>query len=184
MTRSLVLSALVLAALPLAVGCGGSAKATVKADVKVKKKKKVKKVEPAPEPIVQASPTIGVSEDLAEQCTVRINNVSKAPKFDYNDVNLLAEDKDVLDVVASCVTTGPLKGRSIQLVGRADPRGTMEYNLALGTKRATTVARYLEKVGVSSKQIALTTRGDLDADGREEAAWREDRRVDLTLAPE
>jgi peptidoglycan-associated lipoprotein len=74
-----------------------------------------------------------------------------------------------------------LKGRSVRLVGRADPRGTQEYNMALGERRSNAVGKYLAGLGVGSGQMSETSRGALDATGSDEAAWRKDRRVDLDV---
>lgn len=131
---------------------------------------------------VAASPNLAVTSDLARRCALRFHNTPQAPKFDFDRFELLPEDRDVLDQVASCLTTGPLRGRTVQLVGRADPRGTEEYNLGLGTRRAESVLQYLQHLGVSPGQLSQTTRGALDATGTDEAGWREDRRVDLRLA--
>ncbi len=131
---------------------------------------------------VAASPNLAVTSDLVRQCALRFNSTPQAPKFDFDRFELLPEDRDVLDQVASCLTSGPLRGRTVQLVGRADPRGTEEYNLGLGTRRAESVLQYLEHLGVSPGQLSQTTRGALDATGTDEAGWHEDRRVDLRLA--
>jgi len=134
---------------------------------------------PAPVPV---SPHVAVDPDLARQCTLRFDSTAQAPKFDFDRFELLPEDRDVLEQVATCVTTGPLRGHVVQLVGRADPRGTQEYNLGLGTQRADSVRAYLERLGVSVRQLSETTRGALDATGTDEAGWRVDRRVDLRLS--
>ena len=42
----------------------------------------------------------------------------------------------MLQQIATCVTTGPLRGKTLKLVGRADPRGEVEYNMGLGEHRA------------------------------------------------
>jgi outer membrane protein OmpA-like peptidoglycan-associated protein len=137
----------------------------------------------APKEIVEASPNLGIAAEVIDECTVQIADLGKAPKFDYDDSDLLSADREILDRIATCVVSGPLSGRSLQLVGRADPRGSQEYNLGLGTKRAKTVSTYLQRVGVPGTQISITTRGDLDAAGRDETTWRGDRRVDMELAP-
>ena len=69
----------------------------------------------------------------------------------------------------------------MQLVGHADPRGTDEYNLGLGTRRAETVSSYLQRLGVPPRQLEASTRGAIDATGANELGWRLDRRVDLEL---
>jgi peptidoglycan-associated lipoprotein len=130
---------------------------------------------------VAASPNVGVDSDLAKQCGLRFANTESAPKFGFDDAELLPADRDVLQQVANCLIKGPLAGRGVQLVGRADPRGTDEYNLGLGTRRAQTVKTYLERLGVPAARMYPTTRGDVDASGRDETGWQRDRRVDLQL---
>ena len=135
----------------------------------------------APPPVTPASPNVAVSDDLARACMLKLDNVQSAPKFEFDTFELLPADRDVLQQVATCITSGPLKGKKLELTGRADPRGTEEYNLGLGTRRAGAVASYLQKLGVVQNQLAETTRGALDAAGTEESTWKTDRRVDLRV---
>jgi peptidoglycan-associated lipoprotein len=141
----------------------------------------------APVTLAPASPgknnsTIYLSDRLRAACSlVTIQSVKEAPKFKFDESAILPEDRDVLTQVAECLTTGPLKGRSIKLVGRADPRGTPEYNMALGERRSNAVLSYLASMGVASGRLNETSRGALDATGGDEAAWRQDRRVDLDV---
>jgi len=129
-----------------------------------------------------ASPNVAVSGDLAQACKLRFANVDQAPKFSYDDTDLLPSDRDILQQIADCLMRGPLQGKSVQLVGRTDPRGTDEYNLGLGNRRAQTVRSYLERLGVPSTRLAPTTRGEIDANGTDETGWQRDRRVDLELS--
>jgi peptidoglycan-associated lipoprotein len=122
-----------------------------------------------------------VGEDLAKMCQLSLASTEKAPKFDYDHADLTTDDRDVLSQIARCFTTGPMKGRSMKLVGRADPRGEPEYNMTLGDHRAGSVKSYLTQLGVDSKHIAETSRGELDANGHDEQGWRRDRRVDVLL---
>jgi peptidoglycan-associated lipoprotein len=138
----------------------------------------VPKPTPASTPV---SPNLAVADDLGKECSLRFSNKMQAPKFDFDQFQLLPEDRDILDQVATCITTGPLKGRKVYLVGRTDPRGTDEYNLALGDRRARSVVDYLKHLGVNGSQVAISTRGELDASGTDESSWRIDRRVDLQL---
>jgi peptidoglycan-associated lipoprotein len=160
------------------IGCGHEVKVALKPEIKITKKaKKAPKEEPRP-----ASTNIAVTNDLLDACMVRLTDAGKTPKFEFNEFELVKDDKDVLDAVGHCVMKeGPLAGRALQLVGRADERGTQEYNLMLGDKRANTVAGYLLRLGVPKDQISVTSRGDLDSHGRDEIGWRNDRRVDLQL---
>jgi peptidoglycan-associated lipoprotein len=141
----------------------------------------VAQAQPAPPPAKQASPNVFVSNDLAKQCTLHVDNVQEAPKFSYDAASLEPADRDVLQAIATCVTSGPLKGRHLELTGRADPRGTEEYNMGLGSRRAGTVRDFLKHLGVGQGQLAQTTRGALDASGTDDATWKQDRRVDITL---
>jgi peptidoglycan-associated lipoprotein len=75
-----------------------------------------------------------------------------------------------------------MAGRELQLVGHADSRGTTAYNLTLGQSRADAVATYLIAAGMSSANAIATSRGALDATGRDETGWAHDRRVDVFLA--
>lgn len=142
---------------------------------------------PKPAPTVtqdqQVSPTLAVSSDILSACGITPAPASGSPKFDYDKDELTAEDRAVLDQIATCLTTGALKGRAVDLIGRADPRGTEEYNLGLGSRRAGTVSGYLGRLGVAQAQMVVTTRGALDATGTDEASYAQDRRVDIQLQP-
>jgi peptidoglycan-associated lipoprotein len=122
-----------------------------------------------------------VSDDLANQCNLRFTSIENTPKFGVDEAELLPADRNLLEQVAQCLIRGPLQGRSVQLVGRADPRGTDEYNLGLGTRRAESVRTYLERLGVPTGRLSPTTRGELDARGTDQASWQRDRRVDINL---
>jgi len=77
-----------------------------------------------------------------------------------------------------------LKGNTaakLQLSGHTDERGTREYNLALGERRANAVARYLVGLGVSADQLSVVSYGKEKpaADGSDEESWAKNRRVEL-----
>ena len=170
--RSMNRPLLALAAAATVVGCSHSKPQVVSPKTSA---------QPATSAPVVASPNLTVAGDLARRCELRFNSTPQAPKFDLDRFELLPEDRDVLDQVASCLTTGPLRGRTVQLVGRADPRGTEEYNLGLGSRRAESVSTYLQRLGVPAQQLQASTRGAMDATGADESGWRTDRRVDLEL---
>jgi peptidoglycan-associated lipoprotein len=144
------------------------------------------KKEDKPAPVVtnndMVSPNIGVSGDILAACKLTVAKGTANPNFDYDKDDLMPEDKAVLEQVATCLSSGSLKGRSVELIGRADPRGTEEYNLGLGSRRSNTVGQYLTRLGVAQAQLGETTRGALDATGTDEAGWKKDRRVDIVLA--
>jgi len=130
---------------------------------------------PAPAPAA-VSNNLNVSDALIRQCQIR---AQATPTFAFDQSDLSNEDRNVLTQIADCVIKGPLKGHRLALTGRADPRGTEEYNLGLGDRRAHTVASYLERLGVASAQLDSKTRGALDASGHDEASYSQDRRVDI-----
>jgi peptidoglycan-associated lipoprotein len=129
--------------------------------------------------IVYLSPSISVSSDIMHACELKLGDSSQ---FSFDDSKLSNADREALDSVARCFTTGPMKGENMDVVGRADPRGTKEYNLALGQRRATSVNAYLTLHGIQAARIEKSSRGALDAEGTDEAGWANDRRVDITLA--
>jgi peptidoglycan-associated lipoprotein len=123
--------------------------------------------------------TINVSDEIRKACG--IDDSDRAPKFDFDSSQLSSNDRDILAQIAKCLTTGPLKGRSVEMVGRTDPRGESEYNMNLGASRAKSADDYMAGLGVATTQMSLTSRGALDATGHDEETWRHDRRVDVNL---
>jgi peptidoglycan-associated lipoprotein len=128
----------------------------------------------------QVSPTLNLGGDIVKLCGIKTSGTAN-PSFDYDKDDLAPEDRAVLDQLADCLTKGALKDKSLNLIGRADPRGTEEYNLGLGSRRAGSVSGYLTRLGVAEPRLAVNTRGSLDATGTDESGWAKDRRVDITL---
>ncbi len=129
----------------------------------------------------QVSPNLALSGDIMQLCGIKAAATAAPPQFDYDKEELTPDDRAVLDQLATCLMTGALKGKPVSLIGRADPRGTEEYNMGLGSRRAGSVSTYLEHLGVKNDQLAVNTRGALDATGSDEAGWAKDRRVDVLL---
>lgn len=71
----------------------------------------------------------------------------------------------------------------VQVDGHCDERGTTEYNLALGERRATSVKDYLVQLGVDSNRLSTISYGEEKpaAQGHTEAEWSKNRRVEFTL---
>jgi peptidoglycan-associated lipoprotein len=126
------------------------------------------------------STTLHVSEDIARLCN--LPTPKQQTNFDFDSANIAPDDKDLLSALAKCLSEGPLKGRNILLTGRADARGEAEYNMGLGGARANSVKQYLKGLGVQDTRIGTTSRGELDAVGKDEAGYAKDRRVDISLA--
>jgi peptidoglycan-associated lipoprotein len=127
------------------------------------------------------SHTLALSSDIVQLCGIKAMPSGASPKFDFDRADLSDDDHNVLQQLATCMRSGPLQGKSIDLIGRADSRGTEEYNLALGSKRSGSVDTYLQSLGVNMSLLSQTSRGALDATGTDEAGWARDRRVDIML---
>jgi peptidoglycan-associated lipoprotein len=97
--------------------------------------------------------------------------------FDFNEASVTTESASALQRNAECLKKE--SGRTVQLVGHTDPRGTDEYNLALADRRAQAVKGYLERLGVDAGRLKTLSRGEIDATGTDEAGWHKDRRVDF-----
>lgn len=67
----------------------------------------------------------------------------------------------------------------IEVVGMCDPRGTEEYNMALGDRRARSARQHLERLGVEQRAIRTRSVGEEQATGQDEASWAHDRRADV-----
>jgi peptidoglycan-associated lipoprotein len=137
---------------------------------------------PAPAPPPPAAVTIHVAEDLRTACAIQDADTDPTTLFPFDSSDLSSGDQRLLTQLARCLTSGPLNGRVLTLVGRADPRGTEDYNMALGDRRTGSVQRFLRGQGMDSDKLQATSRGALDAQGTDEAGWTKDRRVDVALA--
>lgn len=140
---------------------------------------------PAPAPIANnpkpdddaSKGNINISDEIKAAC-----GISDAEAFfAYDSANIRAQDKAVLEKLATCFTTGKLKGREMRLVGHADNRGEDDYNMMLGQRRADNVKGAIVTAGMTASKALTTSRGELDATGADEASWQKDRRVDIVL---
>jgi peptidoglycan-associated lipoprotein len=130
-----------------------------------------------PPPRAPPGGSIVLSVDIRKACAIGEENAY----FAFDSTEIQADDSSTLDAVANCFLSGPLRDRSLSLVGRADPRGNAAYNLVLGQGRADAVVEQLEAHGVPPERLNATSRGALDATGSDEEGWAQDRRVDVTL---
>jgi peptidoglycan-associated lipoprotein len=120
---------------------------------------------------------INISDEIKKAC-----GISDAEAFfAYDSANIRPQDQAVLAKLATCFTTGPLKGREMRLVGHADNRGEDDYNMVLGQKRADNVKSAIVSAGMTPAKALTTSRGELDATGSDEPSWSKDRRVDIML---
>jgi peptidoglycan-associated lipoprotein len=99
--------------------------------------------------------------------------------FDYDKFDIKADQTAVVARQGKYLADKP--ALNIRVEGNADERGGREYNLALGQKRAEAVARGLKAYGVKDGQVEPVSFGSEkpQATGHDEAAWAQNRRVDL-----
>ncbi|SCU74106.1 peptidoglycan-associated outer membrane lipoprotein [Cupriavidus necator] len=99
--------------------------------------------------------------------------------FDFDSYSVKSDYQGMLGEHAKYL--GSNKGRKILIQGNTDERGTSEYNLALGQKRAEAVRRSLASMGVPDGQMEAVSLGKEKpkATGHDEASWAENRRADI-----
>src|SRR5688572_13710304 len=99
--------------------------------------------------------------------------------FEFDSSELSTEDRNALVYHAEALKANPT--RRIRLEGHADERGTREYNLALGERRAQTIERYLQVQGVAAGQMETISYGEeMPAEtATGEAAYSRNRRVEI-----
>ncbi len=102
--------------------------------------------------------------------------------FDFDSSALRPDAIATLQKNAEKIKQVP--GVIIQLAGHCDERGTQEYNLALGERRALAVRDYLIKLGIPAERLVTISYGEeFPADpGHDEAAWAKNRRVEFNRA--
>jgi peptidoglycan-associated lipoprotein len=101
--------------------------------------------------------------------------------FDYDQDAIKPEDRPILDHKADILRANP--ALRIRISGHADERGSDEYNLVLGNKRALAAKRYLEGKGIESSRIEITSYGEerpIDP-ASNEAAWAKNRRDEFEI---
>jgi peptidoglycan-associated lipoprotein len=98
--------------------------------------------------------------------------------FDFDKAVLKAESRAALLAHSSALMASP---RSVRLEGHADERGTREYNMALGERRANAVKEFMVLQGVSGSLVEVISYGEERAAsyGSNDSAWEMNRRVEL-----
>ena len=137
--------------------------------------------QPAPQPARQAAPASTVTAVTlpphldANSALMRERSVY----FDYDEFGIKPEFVPLIERHGRYVAAQA--NLAIKLEGHADERGSTEYNLALGQKRAEAVLRALQLQGARTAQMEATSWGEErpKARGHDEAAWAQNRRVDL-----
>ena len=132
-------------------------------------------VEPTPPP----PPPKRTVDDQGNPLDADERPLSRVFYFDLDRSVLSPRDLGVLQMHADFLRSN--RGRSIVLEGHCDERGTREYNLALGERRADAARSYLTSSGVRGSQIETVSYGEERPanPGHNESAWSKNRRVEM-----
>jgi len=108
-----------------------------------------------------------------------VKNLATVFYFDFDKSQVKMESVQALRGHAKYLVANP--SANVVLEGHADERGTREYNMALGERRAQAIARVLTVNGVSSSQIELVSFGEEKPAvmGHNDSSWAQNRRVEL-----
>jgi peptidoglycan-associated lipoprotein len=105
--------------------------------------------------------------------------------FDYDSADIKPESQDRLRRAAAWLTQGPYRSIAFRIEGNCDPRGTEEYNIGLGERRAQAAKEFLVALGVDAGRVQTVSYGEERAAGTGEGSpgavpsWAHDRRDDF-----
>ncbi|MET0333856.1 MAG: peptidoglycan-associated lipoprotein Pal [Rhizobacter sp.] len=121
------------------------------------------------------------SVDLTKNNTAADSSVGRVVYFDYDSFVVKDEFRPVIEGQAKSLSTDRTKKLTVE--GHTDERGGSEYNLALGQKRAESVAKSLKLLGATDTQVEAVSFGKERpaAQGSDESAWAKNRRAELNL---
>jgi peptidoglycan-associated lipoprotein len=139
-------------------------------------------VEKVAEPVVK-EPVVSEEEIFLQKSLEQINKEKPLANiyFDYDKALIREDAKPVLETNAAWLNK--FKTIKILIEGHCDERGTEEYNLALGEKRAKNTMDYMGTLGISAGRIKILSYGKsqpLDP-GHDEAAWQKNRRAQFMI---
>ena len=120
-----------------------------------------------------ATPVVGAAAAAAPAATV-----GSVVYFDFDRDDIKPEFMSVIKAQAASLAGNAKK---VTLEGHADERGTREYNLSLGERRAKSVAEVLKASGITADRIKLVSFGEdrPAVEGHDESAWSKNRRVEF-----
>ena len=125
----------------------------------------------------RVAPVDATSGDMAG-----MGNIPRIVYFDFDSYVVKDEYRPVVEANAKVLTTNPNRKMAVQ--GHTDDRGSSEYNLALGQRRAEAVVKSLTLLGVKPAQVEATSFGKERpaVQGENEEAWAKNRRAELMAA--
>jgi len=98
--------------------------------------------------------------------------------FDFNESRIRLDQQDTLNTNAECIKS---KGQSVQVQGHCDERGTTEYNMALGERRAVSSKSYLKTLGITTGSLSVISYGEEKPTCTQsnEGCWSQNRRAEF-----
>jgi peptidoglycan-associated lipoprotein len=128
-----------------------------------------------PEPVREDSIASASLDDLNR------NSPIKPVFFEYDSSEITSEGKGILDANAAALKKYP--SWTITIEGHSDERGTAEYNLALGERRAVAARAYLVSLGIPGERLRTVSYGkEFPFDpGHDDAAWSKNRRAHFVI---
>lgn len=119
--------------------------------------------------------------DLAERVAAALATLEEAVFFDYDVSEVRADQQALLRQKVDILRASPEV--QLRIEGHADERGSTEYNMALGNRRASAVRDYLTGFGLSESRFAIVSFGEQRPreSGSNEAAWAQNRRGEFIL---
>lgn len=135
---------------------------------------------PRPEPTPESKPAPARPAPTGFQAAAEL----KPLYFDFDKADIRSEDIPTLDASAKWLTDHPESQMLIE--GHADERGTNEYNLALGERRARTARDYLITHGLSADRVSTVSYGEERpvCTEKNDACWTLNRRVEFLVKPQ
>lgn len=136
---------------------------------------------PAPTPVQPAQPAEDPAVVAARVTASLLRELGQMPHFDFDKSDIRPEDRPLLDRVAAIL--GANGGLQLRISGHADDRGSDEYNLALGNRRAGSVKTYLGNKGIDGGRLAVVSYGEERPlqTGQDEGSWAANRRAEFEV---
>ena len=180
MKKTLALALICFLAVSLGISCKAKTKPTPPPPPQAQEQPKVEQVkETAPvEPAPLSEMELYQKKSLDE---INKERVLKMIRFDYDKYFVRADAKPLLENNAAWLKK--FATAKILIEGHCDERGTEEYNLALGEKRAKSVMDYLASLGIPADRMRIISYGKsqpLDM-GNDESAWAQNRRAQFLV---
>lgn len=146
-----------------------------------------KKAVEAPETAPVDKAAMGPSEPLETEASAIMEGRTSAPMlpvyFDFDSSAIRPDQVERIEFNGDFLKENT--EIRIRIEGNCDPRGTKEYNLALGERRALSAKRYLENLGVDASRMDTISWGEekLLLFGHDEISWAQNRRDDFVIIP-